>query len=132
MFELEPIDEQVICHPQEYIINRGGYIWFAELPPAGIVGTCALMKKAEGVFELTKMGVSEHARGLNVGKHLLAHVLERAETIAYDTLFLLTNTKCEAAIHIYEKLGFVHDAQIMQHYGCAYERCNVAMRFVKK
>ncbi|NMH60724.1 GNAT family N-acetyltransferase [Alteromonas sp. MYP5] len=132
MFVLEPIDEKVISKPQQYIINRGGYIWFARHPELGIVGTCALMKKADGVFELTKMGVSSHARGLKVGEKLLSFVLSKAEVIAYSTLFLLTNQKCKAAIHLYEKQGFVHDQDILDQFGKAYARCDVAMRYQRK
>ncbi|MCW8108966.1 GNAT family N-acetyltransferase [Alteromonas ponticola] len=132
MFTLEPIDEKVISNPQHYVIDRGGYIWFASHPEHGVVGTCALMKKADGVFELTKMGVSSHARGLKVGEKLLSFVISKAEVIAYNTLFLLTNQKCQAAIHLYEKHGFVHDKEILQNYGKAYERCDVAMRYHRK
>ena len=39
---------------------------------------------------------------------------------------LLSNAKCAAAVHLYEKAGFRHDAEIMARY----ERCNVAMRYV--
>ena len=129
MFHLESIDEAVIGYPQRSIIDKGGYIWFAEHPDFGIVGTCALMKKGEGVFELTKMGVVSEARGLKVGEGLLQHVLNHAPAIAFNTLFLLTNKKCEAAIHLYEKNGFVHCEEIMQKFGCAYERCDVAMHY---
>jgi ribosomal protein S18 acetylase RimI-like enzyme len=40
----------------------------------------------------------------------------------------LTNTRCAAAIHLYEKNGFRHDAGIMARYGARHERCDVAMR----
>ncbi|WP_414829070.1 GNAT family N-acetyltransferase [Alteromonas sp. H39] len=129
MFVLEPIDEQVIGDPQTFIIDRGGYIWFVANDAKEIVGTCALMKKANGVFELTKMGVCATARGNKVGEALLRYVLTKAPVIAFDTLFLLTNTRCEAAIHLYEKLGFRHDNAIMETYGGAYSRCDVAMRY---
>lgn len=129
MFVLEPIDEQVIGNPQTYIIDRGGYIWFVAGDEGDILGTCALMKKADGVFELTKMGVSSSARGKKVGEALLRHVLKKAPIIAFNSLFLLTNKKCEAAIHLYEKLGFKHDDTIMKEYGGAYSRCDVAMRY---
>ena len=46
-----------------------------------------------------------------------------------DKVYLLTNRKCEAAIHLYEKLGFVHDAEIMAKFGARYERCDVAMSY---
>lgn len=129
MFVLEPIDQQVISNPKRFIIDRGGYIWFVADDNGQILGTCALLKKADGVFELTKMGVSADARGKKVGEALLRYVLTKAPVIAFNSLFLLTNTKCEAAIHLYEKLGFSHDDTIMEAYGGAYSRCDVAMRY---
>ena len=47
-------------------------------------------------------------------------------------MYLLTNSKCAAAIHLYEKNGFEHDAEIMATYGARYERCNVAMRYRRR
>lgn len=130
MFVLETIDQQVLEDPQSHIINNGGKIWFAEHPSLGIVGTCAFWNKGNQCFELTKMGVLKSARGLKVGEILLQHVLTEVQRLKIKTLFLLTNAKCEAAIHLYEKNGFVHDKTIMQQYGKNYARCNVAMRFV--
>jgi ribosomal protein S18 acetylase RimI-like enzyme len=46
-----------------------------------------------------------------------------------DSLYLLTNRKCAAAIHLYEKLGFAHDASILDTDGKRYERCDVAMSY---
>ena len=130
MFEVEDVDDKVLKQPQQEIVNKGGAIWFAEHKELGVVGTCALMKKAPGVFELTKMGVLETARGLKVGEQLLKHVIEKSKENNLECLFLLTNSKCEAAIHLYEKNGFEHDRDIMSEYGKSYERCDVAMRFV--
>ena len=56
--------------------------------------------------------------------------LERAKAMGVaDRLYLLTNRKCGPAIHLYEKLGFQHDAEIMALFGSRYERCDVAMRY---
>lgn len=132
MFKMEDIDKQVLSDPQKYIISPGGYIWFAEHPELGIVGTGALYKKGQGIFELTKMSVIQQARGLKIGELLLTHILKQARTIAFNQLFLLTNSKCEAAIHLYQKNGFVHDTQIMEKYGKAYQRCDVAMKLQPK
>jgi N-acetylglutamate synthase-like GNAT family acetyltransferase len=131
MFVLEPIDENVISRPKEFIINSGGHIWFAKHPTLGVVGTCALAKKSEGVFELTKMGVVSNVRGLKIGEQLLQYVLTLAPSIAHEALFLLTNKRCEAAIHLYQKNGFVHCKETMNKYGSAYERCDVAMRYTR-
>jgi ribosomal protein S18 acetylase RimI-like enzyme/DNA-binding MarR family transcriptional regulator len=127
MFVLETIDKQVLKDPQSHIIDQGGKIWFAEHPTLGIVGTCAFWNKGDNSFELTKMGVLKSARGLKVGEILLQHVLNEAQSLGIKKLFLLTNAKCESAIHLYEKNGFVHDKTIMNDYGKNYERCNVAM-----
>jgi ribosomal protein S18 acetylase RimI-like enzyme len=129
MFVLETIDKQVLEDPQSHIIDKGGKIWFAEHPTLGIVGTCAFWNKGDNSFELTKMGVLKSARGLKVGEILLQHVLNETQSLGIKKLFLLTNAKCEAAIHLYEKNGFVHDKKIMQDYGLNYARCNVAMLY---
>jgi DNA-binding MarR family transcriptional regulator/N-acetylglutamate synthase-like GNAT family acetyltransferase len=127
MFTLEENDIRILSQPRELIIERGGQILFVETPDLGVVGTCALIKMEEGVFELTKMGVSEKARGRKAGEFLLAATLEHARAMGIETLYLLTNRKCAAAIHLYEKLGFEHSEAIMARYGSRYERCNVAM-----
>jgi GNAT superfamily N-acetyltransferase len=128
MFVLEDTDRQVLRNPQGMIIDKGGDILFVAVERLGVVGACALMpSKDDGAFELTKMGVLDAARGLKAGEFLLAAVLERAREMGIETLFLLTNKKCKAAIHLYEKLGFVHDKHIMATYGARYERCDVAM-----
>jgi aspartate racemase len=130
MFVMEDTDRDVLLHPRERIIDRGGDILFVETADHGIIGTCALQKTGEGAYELTKMGVLETARGLKAGEFLLDAVIKRAGALGATKLYLLTNAKCAAAIHLYEKLGFRHDAEIMADYGARYERCNVAMRYV--
>ena len=129
MFALEDKDREILAHPREKIVDRGGVILFVESAELGVIGTCALMRVADGVFELTKMGVLERARGRKAGELLLETALARASTMGIETLYLLTNSKCVAAIHLYEKLGFRHDATIMKEYGSSYARCDIAMRY---
>lgn len=130
MFTLEATDREVLDDPRGRIIDGGGAILFAEVAGLGVVGTCALQKTGETSFELTKMGVTASARGLKAGEALLEATIARAMAMRADPLYLLTNTAAAAAIHLYEKLGFVHDAGIMALYGARYARCNVAMRYV--
>ncbi len=129
MFRLEPTDREVLENPRSRIVEPGGCILFVEAPGLGIVGTCALQKTGPGTFELTKMGVRKTARGLKAGEFLLEAIIARAQEMGASKLYLLTNHICEAAIHLYEKLGFVHDAGIMADYGARYERCDVAMLY---
>jgi DNA-binding MarR family transcriptional regulator/N-acetylglutamate synthase-like GNAT family acetyltransferase len=127
MYRLEQTDIDVLSNPRERIIKPGGDILFVEDPKLGIVGTCALHKTGERQFELTKMGVLDKARGRKAGEFLLHAIIARAYTLGCDRLYLLSSTKSAAAIHLYEKLGFAHDAGIMEEFGKQYERCNVAM-----
>jgi len=127
MFRIEQADREVLENPRAQIIDPGGAILFVEAAGLGIVGTCALRKTGPRCAELTKMGVRASARGLKAGEFVLAATIERARAMGIDKLYLLTNSKCAPAIHLYEKLGFVHDAGIMAEYGARYERCDVAM-----
>jgi GNAT superfamily N-acetyltransferase len=132
MFRLEDTDREVLEDPRGTIIDRGGDILFVEAAGLGIVGACALQKTGASSYELTKMGVRESARGMKAGEFLLAAVIGRARALGADPLYLLTNTRCAPAIHLYGKLGFRHDAGIMQRYGERYARCDVAMRYVPR
>lgn len=129
LFEVEASDVEILEDPKRVIVDSGGEVFFARHGELGVVGCAALVPKAPGVFELTKMGVSKLARGSKVGEQLLLHVLEAARQLPIQRLFLLTNKQCEAAIHLYLKHGFVHDSEVMETYGHAYNRCDVAMKF---
>ncbi len=129
MFVMEATDREVLENPQERIVGPGGDILFVEAEGLGVVGTCALQKTGPRQFELTKMGVLESARGRKAGEFLLQAVIARAHRMGADRLYLLTNSKCAPAIHLYDKAGFVHDAGIMREFGARYERCDVAMLY---
>ena len=129
MFKLEPADREVLEDPQTHILDGGGAILFVESPVLGILGTCALRKTGPNSAELTKMGVRAAARGLKAGEVLLAATIARAKAMGIDDLYLLTNAKCAPAIHLYEKLGFEHDAGVMAKYAARYQRCDVAMQY---
>lgn len=132
MYRVEPADREVLDDPRGRIVDCGGAILFVEAVGLGIVGTAALRAAGQGAagqgaFELTKMGVLESARGRGVGAFLLVAMIARARAMGADPLYLLSNTQSAAAIHLYERMGFAHDAGIMRAYGARYDRCDVAM-----
>ena len=129
MFRLEAEDIAMIENPRARVIDKGGTILFVRDPELGIIGTCALMPMADGGVELTKMGVLKSARGRRAGDFLMRQILKRARQMQVQDLFLLTNSKCGAAIRLYEKYGFRHDDDIMRRYGHRYERCDVTMSY---
>jgi len=64
-FTIEPIDNDMLDDPEGYILAPDGHIFMASHGGA-IVGTCALIKEHEGVYELAKMAVSPRAQGLGI------------------------------------------------------------------
>lgn len=128
MFKMEPIDEHVLSFPEKTILNSGGFIWFVEDSELGVIGTAALRKTKDDFFELTKMGVYEKARGLKAGEFLLKFVIDFVKNQNIKNCYLLTNSDCQAAIHLYLKNGFKHDHDIMDKFGSEYERADVAMK----
>jgi N-acetylglutamate synthase-like GNAT family acetyltransferase len=105
-FYVEPFDEEVLSKPEQYIINKGGYIFFA-LKDETVVGTVALMPTDESnVLELTKMAVLPEMRGYKIGQRLLQHCIDFAKQQNLKALLLYSNTKLENAIYLYRKYGF--------------------------
>jgi ribosomal protein S18 acetylase RimI-like enzyme len=129
MFAMEDVDRHVLQNPRKTIIDTGGVILFVELDGKGIVGAGALRWSEPGQLELTKMGVKSGLRGLKAGEFLLSALIERAALMEPARLYLLTNHTCEAAIHLYEKSGFHHDADLLAAARHHYDRCDVAMTY---
>lgn len=105
-FTVEPRDERDLGDPDTYIVAAGGYIFMAELHDEA-VGTCALMREDDGVFELAKMTVSEWVRGLGVGRALGEATIAHARAIGARRVELFTNSSLAPAIALYRTLGFV-------------------------
>lgn len=124
-FRVEEGDEQSLSNPKEYIIDRGGFIFYVALDHE-IVGTASLLKKSDKVFELGKMAVSEKARGHGIGTILLEHCLEVAKQKQIERLVLYSNTQLLSALHLYRKYGF---REIELEKGL-YERADIKMEKV--
>lgn len=121
-FRVEEGDMRSLSNPKEQIIDKGGFVFYAKLN-GEIVGTASLLKKADRVFELGKMAVTEKAQGYGIGKILLEHCLKIARQEGMSKLILYSNTKLEPAIHLYRKYGFIETALEMG----LYERANIKM-----
>lgn len=104
-FWVEPHDEEVLGKPEKYIIESGGQIFLVK-EGDDIIGTVALMKIEDGIFELTKMAVTPAAQGKSIGQKLMVHTLEYARRQGWKKLIIYSNRKLENAIHIYRKYGF--------------------------
>ena len=104
-FWVEPHDEEVLSKPQKYIIDPGGSIFFVQ-DEDRIVGTVALMRMENDIFELTKMAITPSAQGKQLGQKLLAYAIDYAKNKGWKKLIIYSNRKLENAIYIYKKYGF--------------------------
>lgn len=104
-FWVEPHDEEVLGNPAKYIIGPGGNIFFVR-ENNRTIGTVALMKIEDGIFELTKMAVVPAAQGKAIGQKLMQHTLDFVRSKGWSKLIIYSNRKLENAIHIYKKYGF--------------------------
>lgn len=107
LFRMEETDRLVLGDPQGHIIARGGQVYVA-VDADMVVGCAALIRFADGVYELSKMAVSPQTRGQGIGRRLLVFVIEQARAMGAQTLFLGSSTKLKDAVHLYESLGFRH------------------------
>ncbi|GAB3826533.1 GNAT family N-acetyltransferase [Hymenobacter jeollabukensis] len=104
-FVLEDLDRRMLDDPEGYILRPGGHIFMARHAGA-IVGTCALIKEHEGVYELAKMAVTPAAQGLGIGWLLGQAAIAKAREIGAREIELLSNRKLAPALSLYRKLGF--------------------------
>jgi putative acetyltransferase len=124
-FTLEPKDREMLEHPREKILDRGGRIFFAVRDGASI-GCCALIAMGPGEFEVAKMAVAPSHRGGGIGRVLLEQVIAEARASGVTRLFLETNRKLAPAIRLYESVGFRH-IPADQVAPSPYARCDISM-----
>lgn len=121
-FKVEPKDEIVLSNPQDEIIDKGGFIFYARYNNK-IVGTVSLLKIDNTTFELSKMAVTDGVQGLGVGKKMMEYCFEVARENGIKKLLLYSNRSLLSAIHLYKKYGFV---EIPLEEG-VYERADIKM-----
>jgi len=128
-FAVEDVDRRMLSQPEKYVLARGGAIVFA-LIDGEVIGTCALLKEAPGVFELSKMAVETGWRGIGAGRLLLDAAIAEFRKRRGKTLFLESNSKLGPALALYESAGFVH--QPAPRPGSHYQRADVYMIYAPK
>ena len=121
-FCIEKEDIISLENPNEQIIDKGGFIFYAKLNNE-IVGTVSLLKKTNTIYELGKMAVSKNAQGLGIGTILLEHCLKFSKIKNISKLVLYSNTTLKPVIHLYKKYGFIKTALEKG----LYKRANIKM-----
>lgn len=118
----EDHDMMVLNDPKGTILDNGGYIWLAS-DGDEIVGSSALIKEHEGVYELAKMSVTPKYQGKGISKMLIEVCLNKAKELGASKLTLFSNDQLKTALHLYERYGFRH----VEVVGSPFETANVKM-----
>ena len=126
-FWLEESDIQVLNDPQKYILDKGGNVFIA-LQNNKPVGTCALLVRDGITCELVKMVVDPEAQGMGIGYKLGQAFIDKARERGFSRIVLEGNTKMEASIILYRKLGFNEiPIEFNVHNSNIHKRCNIFM-----
>lgn len=121
---LEETDRRVLLHPQEHILDEGGFILVA-LRREKPVGVCALLKgdPSSRTWELSKLAVDRSSRGCGAGKLLCEKIIALARELGGSKVYLESNTLLAPAIRLYRQLGF---CEVKEHHPI-YNRANIHM-----
>ena len=124
-FYVEPYDQKVLSSPKTYIIDKGGFIFFATYNNE-IVGTVALINQQQ-FYELSKMAVSPKYHGLKIGQKLIDYCIQFGKEKKWDSITLYSNRKLVPAINLYKKVGFIEQEVEAD---CHYERSDIKMKLM--
>jgi len=105
-FEPEGLDHD-IAHWQEEYGGGQGALLLVEDPAGEVVGTAAVRFLAPGVGELKRMWLRPSCQGRGLGRRLMEASLEEARRLGCRSLRLDTESKLQAAVHLYRAYGFV-------------------------
>lgn len=122
-FVVEEIDERVLSHPQTEILDKGGFIFMAQME-GKTVGTFAYIKKGEGIYEFSKMAVLPSLRGMGIGNSMMQFSIRFAEQHHWEKILLYSNTILENSIHLYRKYGYI---EVPMEPEVLYSRGNIKM-----
>ena len=125
-FYVESKDKEILEQCEEYIINKGGYIFFAEIE-SKIVGCFSFIPLNKGVFELGKMAVDDAYQGRKIGQKLMEFAIEFAGEQNWHKIVLYSHKKLGPALYIYRKYGF---EEIPLEENTPYERSNIKMQLM--
>ncbi|MFW6008752.1 MAG: GNAT family N-acetyltransferase [archaeon] len=101
----EDEDNKILNDPENYILNKGGKIYFA-LYEESIIGTFALIPSKNNVFELAKFAITTKYQGLGIANILLKKAIEVAKEKNANKIILYSNSKLKKAYNLYKKFNF--------------------------
>jgi putative acetyltransferase len=108
----------VLEDPHGQIIARGGRIFMA-VRDGEAVGCVAMIRMADGGYEVAKMTVAEDLRGAGLGRQLMQACIDAGRAAGAPRLYLETNASLAPAIGLYRAVGFKDLAPVESQYARA-------------
>lgn len=91
---------EMVNHPDAY--------YFVAVDRDRVCGTCGI-RNLSGEGELTNVVIREEYRDSGLGQRLIAEAMKKAQEAGMQAFTLEVRKSNAAAIHVYEKLGFVSE-----------------------
>lgn len=121
-FYVEPYDEKVLSNPKKYVLDPGGFIFFAKYNNE-IVGVVSIINQ-KTFYELSKMAVAPKFQGLKIGLKLMEFSIAFAKKQHWKSITLYSHRSLVPAINLYKKMGF---KEIPVEENSHYERSDIKM-----
>ena len=102
---VESHDLEILNHPQQNVIDRGGFL-FLLAEDNSIIGSAGIFKINDEEYELIKMSVAPEHRGKKFGDMLLEKCIAKAKEMKASKIILFSNSNLQTAIRLYERFGF--------------------------
>jgi putative acetyltransferase len=97
-------ESEIAGLPGDYAPPSGALLVAGE--EGRLAGCVALRRQAEGVCEMKRLYVRPGSRGTGLGRKLAEEVIRAAREAGYGLMRLDTLDRLEAAMRLYETLGF--------------------------
>ncbi len=104
---VESHDLEILDHPQQNVIDNGGFIFLLKDDDA-VIGSAGILKMNDKEYELIKMTVAPEHRGKKFGDLLLKKCITKAKEMKALRIILFSNSNLQTAIRLYERFGFKH------------------------
>lgn len=108
MFAVEPLDVQELENI-DAAVERGGQIFFAfddEGDDDKPLACCMIAPRDDGDWEIMKFAARGMRSGKGAGGACLKACVDYAKEKNVPKIIVVSNRKCESAVHLYRKFGF--------------------------